>query len=190
MTNHNYSDLTIAQAHGNGVTVGGGPFLLNKFTAPDLNDWLINGNNTSNWRLRKTAMWTCFSGSFPTETRSFTFPQACGIRPTEQQANSYTRKNCGLFFNGFLDQGGYGDGSSVTANVAMELDFAWVCGKEPWLGACDPTYSIRWAIQLIVNQNPTLVKAIPLGFGYGKMIYSSAFDDELMLLDGTHVKEN
>jgi len=190
-----YSDLTIAQAHGSGATIGGGDFLTDKFTPMDLQRWIMGSSSAvgPNWRLRKAALWTCYSGAIsPGATgsgRYSSFPDACGIRPTGLQNYSYMRKNCGLFFGGLLPQGGFGGTSATTAQVAEFLDQAWVCGENEYPGGCDPTYSFAWAVNATRNQyNPQLDSADPRLFGLRQMIYSSVYDDELMMLNFSHVK--
>jgi hypothetical protein len=189
-----YSDLTIAQAHGNGATVGGGHYLQNTFTPTDLKGWLMAAG--TNWRLRKANVWTCYSGDILLGPNRFNEPLdfggACGIRGTTLQSKSYMRKNVGLFFAGLLPQVGFGGSFSVTtAQVAAAFDQAWVCGPNAYPGDCDPTYSFDSAAQSVVNQYPELgsFQAAAVRFGYPLMIYSSAFDDELMMLNTTHVKQ-
>ncbi len=193
LSNANYSEFTVAQAHGNGFTVGGGPFLLNKFNTYELQSWLQSYPNP-NWRLRRAAFWTCYSGVTPHETGDFSFAQACGIRPPAQQEYSYMQKNCGLFFGGALPQAWVTENELVvTAQAAQFLEQAWVCGKNQWPGACDPTYSFQWAVAATLGKYPEMNvngSAEPRVFGCLKMIYSSVYDDELMRLDWSHVKEN
>lgn len=189
-----FSDLTIAQAHGNGVAIGGGDFLHDTFSPFDLKLWAIQCMSGKDWRLRKAAIWTCYSGSLLLTTAGGTYTSwadACGIRPGGLQDISYMRKNCGLFFGGLLAQGGFGGSSSVTtAQVAAFLDQAWVCGQNQYPGGCDPSYAFRFAVNATRGQyNPQLDQADPRIFGLRKMIYSSVYDDELMMLDYTHVKD-
>jgi hypothetical protein len=187
-----YSDLTIAEAHGSGSTIGGGPFLSGTFSAQDLQNWVLGGSGPD-WRLRKAALWACYTGDLPASTAGIgysSFPDACGIRALGLQENSYMRKNCGLFFGGLLPQGNFGNASSATTAVVAEfLDQAWVCGENQYPGGCDPTYSFAWAINVTRGvYNPQLDSADPLLFGLPQMIYSSAYDDELMMLNFSHVK--
>ena len=190
-----YSDLTIAQAHGNGATVGGGPYLKNTFTPADLKGWLMAAG--TDWRLRKAAIWACYSGSIskpkgvtdatPPDLNTIpSFYNACGIRLT--QTKSYMRKNCGLFFTDLVPQLRFGGNSSITtAQVAEELDQTWVCGPDQYPGGCDPRHSWRWAVQQLVNEYAELGNAGPVRMGFPSMPYSSVYDDELMMLDTTHV---
>jgi hypothetical protein len=188
-----YSDITIAQAHGSGSTIGGANALFtNDFNSLDLGLWVTTPK--PNWRLRKAAFWACYSSSykgFQSMTTPYPgFPDACGIRPQGLQEISYMRKNCGLFFNGLLPQGGYGGNSSVVAaQVAEALDQIWVCGANAYPGGCDPTYSWRFAINATRGQfNPQMDSAGPLLFGLGQMIYTSVYDDELLMLNYSDVK--
>lgn len=188
-----YSDLTIGGAHGNGATVGGGPYLLNTFSPTDLENWLMAAG--TNWRLRKAAIWTCYSANIlmtPTNTYyhpPLDFGSACGIQGAWIQNVSYCQKNCGLFFHDLLPQFGYGGNSSITsAQVAEAVDEAWVCGPNDYPGGCDPTYQFNLAVQAIVNQYPELAGATPLGFGYQKLPYTSIYDQQLMMLNTSGVK--
>ncbi|NMC83034.1 MAG: hypothetical protein GYA63_09300, partial [Armatimonadetes bacterium] len=188
-----FSDLTIGQAHGTGATIGGGDYLYDKFTTSDLLGWVRLCGDRTNWRLRKAALWTCYNGDPALSTAGGTYPSwpdACGIRDGAKQHTTYMRKNCGLFFGGGLPQGGYGGQNVATARVACFLDQTWVCGKYQWPGACDPTYSFDFAVQATVQQYPELADALPMRFGYGFMIYSSIYEDELMMLNNAHVKSN
>jgi hypothetical protein len=191
-----YSDLTIAQAHGNGATVGGGPYLKDTFTPADLQGWLMSVG--TDWRLRKAAIFACYSGSIskpkgvsganPPDLNTIpSFYNACGIRLTQNK--SYVRKNCGLFFTDLVPQLGYGGNFSVsTAQVAEELDQTWICGPNQYPGGCDPTYSWRWAVQSIANLYFEFGNAGPVRLGFPSMPYSGIYDDELLMLDTTHVK--
>jgi hypothetical protein len=189
-----YSDITISQAHGSGSTIGGANAIFtNDFNSLDLARWTLFSPG-HNWRLRKAALWACYSSSF----KGFqslagmypSFPEACGIRPTGLQEISFMRKNCGLFFNGLLPQGGYGgNGSVVTAQVAEALDQIWVCGANGYPGGCDPTYSWRFAVNATRGMyNPQMDAGGPLLFGLPQMIYSSIYDDELLMLNYSDVK--
>jgi hypothetical protein len=190
-----YSDLTIAQGHGNGATVGGGPYLKDTFTPADLQGWLTPVG--TDWRLRKAAIWACYSGSIskpkgvtgatPPDLNTIpSFFNACGIRLTQNK--SYVRKNCGLFFGDLVPQLGFGGNFSiVTAQVAEEVDQTWVCGPNRYPGGCDPTYSFRWAVYQIVNEYVELNNAQPVIIGF-PIPYSGIYDDELVTNNVTHVK--
>lgn len=190
LSNSAYSDFTIAQAHGSGATIGGGGYLISKFSPQDLQLWLRAYQPHSNWRLRKAALWTCYSGDFTATSQYSSFPVACGMRDGVSQATSFMRKNCGLFFADGLPQDQYGGGQHIaTAKVAEFLDLIWVCGENAYPGACDPTYSFHWAVNRTRNEfNPELDLANPLLIGLPQMIYSSAHDDELQALDFSSVK--
>jgi hypothetical protein len=190
-----YSDITISQAHGSGSTIGGAnKNFTNDFNTLDLAIWMSRGPLPNGRRLRKAAFWACYSSSYKGLQSMTTpypgFPDACGIRAQGLQEISYMRKNCGLFFNGLIPQGGYGGNNSVvTAQVAEALDQIWVCGQNNYPGGCDPTYSFRFAINTTRGMyNPQLDSAGPLLFGLGQMIYSSVYDDELLMLNYTDVK--
>jgi len=193
LTNVNYSDITIGQAHGTGETIGGGPYMNQKFDTFQFAAWASDYPISSKWRLRKSCFWTCYSGSINPQASgglNHNFPEACGIFPRGVQEVAYMRKNCGLFFGGLLIQGGYGGGTGVTtAQVATFMDQAFVCGKNQYPGGCDPTYSFDFAINATrFVANPEMDRADPRRFGYGMMIFTTRYDDELMRLDTSHVK--
>jgi hypothetical protein len=197
LTNDNFSELTIAQAHGSGATIGGGDYvtLSDRFDSQDLMLWIKACSDRNHWRLRKAALFTCYSAVIQaTAVDGYpTWPAACGIRPAGDQGNSLMYKNCGLFFGGLLPQGDYGIAigeNKITAEVAEVLDQTWVCGKNQYPGGCDPTYSYDFAIQTTIGMYPELVKAIPSRAGFGQCVYSSIYDDELRNLDTSHVKNN
>jgi hypothetical protein len=99
------------------------------------------------------------------------------------------RKNCGLFFGSELPQAGIGSPPSSSAKVEATLDEIWVCGEYCYPGGCDPTYSFKFAVDATRGMySPQLDWADPRLFGYELMIYSSIYDDELQMLDPTHVK--
>jgi hypothetical protein len=187
LSSSTYSDFTVGQVHCNGIELGGGGYLLNKCSTADLLGWLMGVGK--DWRLRKAAIWGCYSGAVFNETGITSFADACGILPGPLQMNSLNRKNCGLFFGGVLLQGGFGGNANATADVAESLDQTWICGQDQYPGGCDPTYSFAWAINATRGIfNPELDRANPLLFGLPQVIYSSAYDDELMMLNFSHVK--
>ncbi|HEV2694287.1 MAG TPA: hypothetical protein VG347_15440 [Verrucomicrobiae bacterium] len=190
LADSSYSDLTIAQAHGSGATIGGGSYLLSKFTSQELQLWLLGYQPHSNWRLRKAAVWTCYSGALDATADYSSFPAACGMRSGPLQSTTFMRKNCGLFFGGGLPQDQFGGGQHIaTAKVAEFLDQIWVCGENAYPGGCDPTYSFAWAVNRTRDEyNPELDLADPRLFGLPQMIYSSAYDDALQTLDFSSVK--
>jgi hypothetical protein len=189
LTNAYYSDLTIGPAHGSGGTIGGDPlgYLPGSFSAFDLKNYVIRVGG-KNWRLRKAALWPCYSadvlkasagGYYNTD-----FADACGIRPNVQEETTYMRKNCGFFVLNEINQRGFsgGNGNISTAQVAEMLDQTWVCGANQFPGGCDPTYSWKFAIDSIRGMySPELDQAGPRLGGYSKMIFSSVYDDLLMV---------
>lgn len=189
LTNLYYSELTLGPAHGSGAEIGGheGDFLPGSFSPLDLKRYVESSNRVKNWRLRKANLWTCYSGAGFLATGGYyntAWPDACGIRPTGLQENTYMRKNCGLFLGGEINQRGYagGDGSISCAKVVETCDQIWVCGQNMYPGGCDPTYSFRFAVNATRGMfNPELDQANPLLFGYSYMIYSSVYDDLLMV---------
>ncbi len=196
LANNNYSDLTVGGVHCDGDSVGySKAYYNNKFSTYDLFNWVKNSSVGKKWRLRKTVLWGCWSGA---ATGSLTFPQACGIRPTPQQMTTYCRKNAGLFFLGATPQIWVTSGITITSAQASEaIDQAFMCGKDPVPGSCDPTYSIRWAIQSVINTYPEMLTdpvhnkpSEPALFGCPKLIDTTVYDDELLQLNFSHVKEN
>lgn len=186
------------EAHGSGSTIGGAwpsGALTNDFNTLDLRLWMTWTYNP-NWRMRKAAFWPCYSSSyngFVNLTGNYpgnTFPDACGIRPQGLQEVSFMRKNCGLFFNGLVPQGGFGGNSAnTTAQVAEALDQLWVTGPNGYPGGDDPTYSWSFCINSTRGQfNPQMDSGGPLLFGIRQMIYTSIYDDQLMLLNYSNVK--
>lgn len=192
LSNSIYSDFTLAQGHGNGYEIGGGTYFLNRFNTWDLMGWLKNYG--PNWRLRKAAIWSCWSGVDNSESGDLGFGQACGMRAMGLQVRSYVQKNCGLFFGGKIEQAWVTSGETVTtAKAAAFFDQAWVCGQFQWPGGCDPTYAFEWAVRALLGKYPEMNpngQAQPRLYGYPSMIYTSLYDDELMRLDETHVKHN
>ena len=181
-----YSDITIAEARGSATTVGGGNYLTNFFDNNEFAIWSLR-SPAPNWRWRKAAFWTPYSAGpapFPD------FPGACGIRDTATQHTSFIRKNCGLFFKGQLNLRRFEDNSAtVRANVAESLDLLWVCGNNEFPGACDPTYSWKFCVDSTTSEfDPQVTAAKPLLVGLPEMIYTTIYDDELLLLNYTHVK--
>jgi hypothetical protein len=192
-----YSDLTLGPAHGNGAEIGATPFLPGGFSPSDLKVWCEGTSTNSavrpNWRLRKAALWACYSGELGLATgQGFyltAWPDACGIRPAGLQETTFMRKNCGLFFGSELPMGNMGGQASSAAKAVETLDMIWVCGKSIFPGGCDPTYSFKFAVDATRGMyNPQLDWADPRVFGYPFMIYSSIYDNELQMLNTTHVK--
>ena len=113
---------------------------------------------------------------------------------------TYCKKNAGFFFRGPVPQRWVSSGfTTTTAQAAYDLDLAFVAGKYPVPGSCDPTYSFRWAVVSVLNQFPEMDMdprtgatgtALPTVFGCPKLICSTVHDNELTILDFTYVKEN
>ncbi len=190
-----YSDLTLGPAHGNGAQIGHTPFLPGGFVPAELQGWCkaMNTNVWPNWRLRKAALWTCYSGELGLATVPgyylTAWPDACGIRSAGMQETSFMRKNCGLFFGSELPMGGMGSPPSSAAKAEETLDMIWICGKYIYPGGCDPTYSFKFAVDATRGMySPQLDWADPRLFGYKYMIYSSIYDNELQMLNTSHVK--
>ncbi len=195
LTNVYFSEFTIAQAHGSGATIGGGDYLPDKFDPADLLYYVRGYPDHQKWRLRKAALWTCYSGDLSYGATAggqyINWFEACGMLPNAQQDNGLMYKNCGLFFAGKLPQGGFGRANSenkVTCEVAAVMDQTWVCGLNQYPGGCDPTYSFRYAVQSTINRYVELTNGIPVLIGFKKCVYSSIYDDELRNLNTTHVK--
>jgi hypothetical protein len=181
-----YSDFTMGPAHGSGAFIGGDPagYLIGNYSPQDLQRYVATGAG-QNWRLRKVAFWPCYSGTkLATAGGLYSdFGSASGIRPHAQQETTYMRKNCGFFIGGEINQYGFGGDPTVsTAKVAASFDELWVCGPNAFPGGCDPTYSFLFVYNNTVGAwNPELGNAIPLIDGYFEMIYSSVYDDLLMV---------
>ncbi|MDR3562004.1 MAG: hypothetical protein P4N59_11300 [Negativicutes bacterium] len=195
MTNSQcFSELTIAQAHGSGASIGGGPYLSDKFYSLDLKKWTTFCETPHNWRLRKACVFTCYNADLSLSTADGSYPSwpdACGIRDTGLQQTSLTYKNCGLFFAGGLPQGYINAETSAvqaTADVAEMVDQAWVCGANEWPGACDPTYSFKFAVLATMGMYPDLVKAAPALAGFPLCVYDAWQDEALRNLDTSGVK--
>ena len=202
LTNANYSDLDIIGAHGDGETIGySRAYYNNKFSTTDLFNWLGDKHAGSNWRLRRTTIWACWSGADP-GSGYITFPQAVGIRPVAQQMTTYCYKNAGLFFGGKAPQLFVNSGNTISPAQASEmLDETFMCGAYPWPGACDPTYSFKWAIQALEAEYPEMMyepkdngsasttPSLPLGAGCPKLIFTTTHDSEITTLNFGAVKE-
>jgi hypothetical protein len=191
MSNSFYSDLTIAQAHGNGIELGGGRS-LNRMTSFDLKNYVLGYRPGNKTRLRKATIWSCFSASVQQQTGALGFVDACGIRPTPRQMNSYMRKNCGFFIGEKIDAAWNDNGhEATTAEAAAALDIIWGEGQYPYPGGSDPTYSWYWAVRATLLQYPHIVSsgANPLLAGYPNVIFSSVYEDELLMLNTQHVKQ-
>ncbi|MES1180272.1 MAG: hypothetical protein ABUL66_00250, partial [Verrucomicrobiota bacterium] len=205
LTNANYSDFDIIGAHCNGETIGfSHAYYPDKFSATDLSGWLGDKHKGSNWRLRRTTIWGCWSGEKPGDYDGYlTFPQAVGIRPVAEQMNTYCYKNAGLFFAGKAPQIFVHDGLTITsAQASTMLDEVFACGEYPFPGSSDPTYSFRWAFAALEatypemtyepkdDGSPSTTPSLPLGVGCPKLIFTTTYDDETTVLNFSHVKEN
>lgn len=194
MTNSDvFSELTMAQGHGSGPTIGGGSYLHDVVWVQDFNLKVRNCNTPHNWRLRKANIFTCYNAdpSLTLQGTYSTWPQACGIRDTGLQMSSVVYKNCGLFFVGGLPQGYINSATSVaqgTADVAEFCDQVWVCGKYEWPGGCDPTYSFKFAVLNTIALYPDLAKASPALAGYPYCVYDAWQDEALRNLNTSGVK--
>ena len=195
MTNSaTFSELTIAQAHGSGASIGGGPYLSDKFYSLDLQRWTTHCETPHNWRLRKAAIFTCYNADLGLSTGYGAYPSwpaACGIRDTGFQQTSLTYKNCGLFFVSGLPQGYQNAVTGVTqatADVAEMLDQTWVCGQYQYPGGCDPTYSFEFAVRATMGIYPDLAKAVPALAGFPLCVYDAWQDEALRNLNTSGVK--
>ena len=190
-----FSDLTIGQAHGSGGSIGGSSYLTQKFSPLDLKLWCVN-SPSKNWRLRKSALWACYTGSILLTTAGDLYPtwaEACGIRPEAIQVSSRSYKNCGFFFAGELPQAFYDNAlgsAKVTAVAAAALDQTWICGKFQYPGGCDPTYSFRFAAQATIGRYDGIVNGIPVRAGYAYCVYTANQDSLLRDNDTSQVKNN
>jgi hypothetical protein len=188
-----FSELTMAQAHGSGPTIGGGSYLTNVVWVQDFALKVKNCATPHNWRLRKACIFTCYNADIPLSTAGeyVSWPGACGIRDTGFQQTSLTYKNCGLFFVGGLPQGYINAETSQamgTADVAELVDQVWVCGEYEYPGACDPTYSFQFAVQATMGVYPDLAKATPALAGFPLCVYDAWQDEALRNLNTTGVK--
>lgn len=204
LTNANYSDFDIIGAHCNGETIGySHAYYPDKFSTTDLFNWLGDKHTGSNWRMRRTTVWGCWSGEMPGSYSGYlTFSQAVGIRPVVEQMTTYCYKNAGLFFAGRAPQIFVSNGNTITsAQASTMLDEAFMCGAYPWPGACDPTYSYRWALTALESEYPEMMfepksdgsssttPSNPLGVGCPKLIFTTTHDSEITTLNFGAVKE-
>ena len=196
-----FSDFTYYAGHANGTELGGGPrgstFVTNSVEAKLFLDHVVMPKHSGNpnWRMRKVALWGCYTYSDPADTAGGTYtswPKAFGIQRGTIQMRSWSGKNVGLFFRGGLPMRGYQyttSGASVEA--ATDLDIFWVCGANPYPGACDPTYAFSWAVTQIENLCPELkeAEALPTIEGFQYLPYAGVYDSELMTNNIGHVKQ-
>jgi hypothetical protein len=193
-----YSDITIGPAHGNAVSFGGlGPGYISTtatITSRDIKSWASSAA-TNNWRMRKVAMWSCYSGKNGTLVTNLAYPtfyEAFGIRPKPLQDSTFMRKNAGLFFADSTDQGWFSSSQTAIALAQAEeaFDELWVAGRNPWPGACDPTWAIARIVNDLLIQYPILTNWGPTLAGYYWLPYSGLYDQELMGSDTAHVRIN
>jgi hypothetical protein len=192
-TNLSYSDFNYGPGHASAFWMGGGPhrydiynYVTTKIAASQVNAWLLAGakaNGTNNWRIRKSAMWACYTSNGSISGQYMNWPQALGIRPTTQQANSAMYKNVGLFFNNELPFAGYGSSGSVDiCQIANEFEIAWISGPSFYPGGSDPTYAFDWATRVIGRRYPQLYSnAAMIGVGYPYMPFTGNYDSQLLL---------
>jgi hypothetical protein len=189
ITNAFYSEMTIAQAHGNSVSVGGGHYLTDEFDSFAL-AIAVASVNSPNWRLRRVAIWACYSGA-PTTTAGGvygTWAEACGIKNRWLQYNSAMYKNCGLFFGGGVPQ--FFNSTTATADAAEFVDQTWVCGMYQYPGGCDPNWTYSFAVRAAMGLYPTMVGAFPLSYGYDQCVYNAGQDEQLRVGDTSGVHNN
>ncbi len=194
ITNQTYSELTIAEAHGSSIDIGGGSYLTNAFTIFDLQRAVATRGCGPNWRLRRAALWACFTGASNTASAGGVYSDwaaACGIRPTALQVSSLMYKNCGLFFGGKLPQF---FGSTIvpatTADVAEFVDQVWVCGPNQYPGGCNPNYSYLFAIRSAELVFPSITNAAVSPVGFPECVYNAGQDANLRVGNTGNVFNN
>jgi hypothetical protein len=193
LSNVAYSDFNY-EGHGNGSAIGGGVrgsrWVTTTVGAQQINGYCLEAH-TNNWRMRKVAVWACYTGSsLPTAGGLYSaWPAAFGIRDTRFQISNLVGKNVGLFFGGEFDQGGYGSGGTHTSfEVAFDFDLLWVGGPIPFPGSDDPTYAFAWALAQTRRMYPRLDRGTPMGIGFPYLPYSSLYDGELLTNNIIHIK--
>ena len=127
-----YSDATIGPIHGNPIAIAGRG-AGNSASSKDVAAW--TSAEGPSWRMRKVALWSCFSGANGmtiTNTAYPEFPSAFGIRPHAMQDSTFMKKNAGLFWTKDL-RDVPGRGWSI-AQAACAFDEAWVCGPNAYPG--------------------------------------------------------
>jgi hypothetical protein len=197
LQDENYSDFTYYMGHSNGTELGGGPwwshFVDSYVTSTEVGNH-VQATGSQNWRMRKVALWGCYTDTYVADTAGGTFPtwtKAFGIRKGAEQIFGFTTKNVGLFFGGGLVQDGYsGAMSGTSVEVAVQFDQLWVCGPNAYPGGCDPTYAFSWAVAQIRNINPELDsnESYPTLEGFPYLPYAGVYDSELVTNDVSNVK--
>lgn len=189
LTNTLYSDFDYGSGHGGADRIGG-ISVDAEINAFQVASWAQAGAGTNankNWRMRKVAMWSCYSGNLPIDHTYMVWTNAFGIRPTIQQLNSLMYKNVGLFFAGEVPLVGYGSSSATSPEVATALDELWVAGPVFQAGLCDPTYAFGWAISQMIGIYPQVRNAKPVGIGYPYLPYTGIYDENLLMGDYSNV---
>jgi len=186
LTNLLFSDFGYYQGHGSGSGIGGGPsgstWVTNWISPQDVHLWCLQ-SHTNDWRMRKVAVWACYSGlsSLPSAGGAYSdWQSAFGIRPTTVQTSSMMWKNAGLFFDGQLPQG---FGSTSSSYIAASFDTLWVEGPNAFPGGADPTYAFGWALVQIAGIYPQLTaKSVGLdGVGYPFLPFTGNYDNPELL---------
>jgi hypothetical protein len=196
LTNLAYSDFGYYMGHANGTELGGGPagssYMTSYLPSSYVKEFTQAREANPDWRMRKVAMWACYTDSFYESTAGGTLPrwqQAFGIRETREQTFSFNTKNVGLFFHGGLPQSGYsGTFGGTSVEVAVNFDDIWVTGPTPYPGACDPTYAFVWVVNVAEGMSPEMLKGDPACIGFAYLPYTGIYDGELVTNNVTHIK--
>ncbi len=182
-----YSDATLGPMHGSAVAFGAAG-AGNVASSRDIANWASAAG--ANWRMRKVALWSCYSaanGTTLTNTAFPSLPSAFGIRPGPLQESTFMRKNAGLFWARDLrDVPGR---SWSVAQAACAFDEAWVCGPNAYPGGCDPTWAFWRTLNNFLGQYSDLQSYGPVLAGYNWLPYSCLYNDELMGNVLTHVHQ-
>ncbi len=193
LTNLMYSDFGYYTGHGNGTGLGGhasGSTFVTGFIDTTTTYPYVH-TSVPNWRMRKVAIWACYSDATPDLTAQGTiksWAETFGIRRTWEQTGNMVTKNVGLFFTGELPQGGYsGTYGHTCAEVAAMFDDLWVTGPTPAPGSCNPTYAFSWAVSQIRGIAPELEKGKPTWIGFGYLPYTGIYDAELLTNNVSHI---
>lgn len=178
--------------HCNGTELGGGPagstFVNGFLRSQDVMSYTTVPQ--PNWRLRRVAIWGCYSdapekatagGALPNWARTF------GIRPSREQRTGWMAKNAGLFFRGELPQGGYsGTFNGTSVEVAVTFDSLWAFGPLAFPGGANPTYSFGWAVAQIKGMCPEINSGLPKSVGFPYLNFAGVYDDELLTNNISH----
>jgi hypothetical protein len=196
LTNVAFSDFTYYMGHANGFGLGGGPsgttWVKDWVDSGTIKTFVASAAASPNWRMRKVALWACYTDSPAKLSAGGTYPtwaEAFGIRTTRLQRSSWSAKNVGLFFGGNLSQGPYsGTFGGTSPEVAVNFDDLWVTGPTPFPGACDPTYAFSWVFNQIRGMSPELDEGLPAWIGFGYLPYTAIYDGELVTNNVSHIK--